>query len=134
MATKLIRKDYIFTDFTTDLDQHPGTGDVARVVNENSVKRAIRNLLLTNFYEVPFQPQRGSNIRALLFENITPATELLLEDAVVQTIENYEPRCQNLKVTVSGDPDNNGYNVTIVFSIINNPQPTSVELVLSRVR
>lgn len=132
--TKLLRKDYLFTDFTDNFDQHPGTGDLARLTNENAVKRSIRNLLMTNFYEAPFNPQKGSGIRALLFENITPVTELLLHDAIVETIENFEPRCNNLKVVVSGSPDENAYTVTMTFSIINNPQPASIELVLARVR
>jgi phage baseplate assembly protein W len=80
------------------------------------------------------QPNLGGNIRAMLFENITPAVLTLIEDQVRTTIELYEPRAELIDVIVSSNIDDNIVKVTIVFYVKNNQQPISVDVFLERTR
>lgn len=141
--TVLNRRDYftslkvhpeIFSDFLTDFDIHPVKKDVVRNTNEEAVKRSIKNLLLTNRGDRLFNPTLGSNIRSLLFELDTPATEQILQDYITTTIENYEPRALVSEVRVLSDDDNHTISATIVFSIINKQEPVILELILNRIR
>jgi phage baseplate assembly protein W len=129
MATNII-----FSDIPTNLDIHPIKQDLVLLYNENAVKRAIRNLLLTDPYERFFNPRIGAGIKQSLFENISSDTEFILRERIRETIVNYEPRANVYSVTVKALPDENSYSVTIVFSIVNSTQPVTLDLVLRRVR
>ena len=109
-------------------------GDVALSYDQQAVIRSIRNLLLTKHFERPFNPQIGSNLDALLFENVGPITTNLLENEIRTTIQNYEPRATLSEVVVSAQVDQNAYNVTISFYIENATIPTTVTLLLERNR
>jgi len=104
------------------------------VIYEESIKRSVINLLLTNFYERPFKPQLGSRVRELLFEPFTPFTEELIEKAVLETLENYEPRVAVSALDVTGYPDENGFRVKITFFINNVAEPVELNTFLERVR
>ena len=110
------------------------TGDVALSYNESAVIRSIRNLLLTDQFERPFNPTLGSNINALLFEPDTPFTASSLESEIETTIKNYEPRALLKEVNVNPMPDNNSYSVQLTFYIENATLPTVVTLLLERNR
>ena len=69
-----------------------GSGDVNKVTDIEAVKRSVRNLVLTNFYEKPFHPEIGSGVRDMLFENMSPVTAVVLARKVEDVIENFEPR------------------------------------------
>ena len=71
---------------------HPTTGDVMKKTGVDAIKRSIRNLILTNFYDRPFRSYIGSNAQKLLFENANPLTANFLKDAIQEVITNYEPR------------------------------------------
>ena len=101
------RLQTVHSDIRSDLLQHPGTEDLLLQSNEAAIISSIKNLLLTDRMERPFQPRIGSSIRAMLFENFTPRTESRIKLAVEETIENFEPRCNLIDVIVEGDPDNN---------------------------
>jgi len=90
--------------------------------------------LLTDPYERFFNPGLGSGIRQTLFENISQDTEYILKEKIAETINNYEPRARLISVTAKGFPDDNAYEVTIVFSIVNNISPITLDFVLRRVR
>ena len=124
----------LFSDVSSDFEQHPDTHDLMRLKNEEAVKRSIRNLVLTNKYERPFQPNLGSNLRKYLFEDISPTTSLNLQNEIKTTIENYEPRAGSVDVTVSPYVDENAYVVNILFYIINSNNPISLNTILYRVR
>lgn len=124
----------IYADIFGNLDKHPITDDVAVRTNENAVKQAIRNLLLTDPGERLFQPQIGTKIRALLFENITPQTITILQQMIRDTLETFEPRANVIDVVATADIDRNAIDVTIVFNVINRQEPVSVDIVLDRVR
>ena len=124
----------IYSDLDLTFKRVPGTNDVAMRYNENAVISSVRNLLLTNFYERPFQPDIGSNLDALLFQSATNLTAHMLESEIKNVINNYEPRVtiDVLEVTLSAD--NNSFSVYFSFFVGNNTVPTTVNLILQRSR
>lgn len=124
----------IYSDIDLTFSRLPGTGDVAMRYNEQSVISSVRNLLLTNFYERPFQPTVGSNLTALLFEPATEITASILSDEIKNVIKNYEPRATLNSITVTLVPSKNAFNVSMSFFIGNNTSPTNVSLLLQRSR
>jgi phage baseplate assembly protein W len=124
----------IYSDIDFTFTKKPVTGDVALSFDNKAVIRSIRNLLSTRKYERPFDPDLGSNIDALLFENFSPLVASLIEREVTDTINNYEPRALLDSVRVSADPDSNQYSATITFYIENATLPTTVTLLLERNR
>ena len=123
-----------YKDLDLDFLAHPTTKDIVKKTGVDAIKRAVRNLVLSNFYERPFRPWIGSNAQKLLFENISPITANMLSDAIREVIRNYEPRVDVINVTVNADSDNNGYNATIEFVILNTEQPAVFNLFLERIR
>lgn len=109
-------------------------GDIVRKYDEESIKASIRNLILTQNFERPFHSDIGSPIRGLLFEPATPLLKLLLQRAISDTINSYEPRVNLISVDALVSPDSNEVNVTITFRIINTTRPVSVTLILTRTR
>lgn len=124
----------IFSDFLADFDIHPLKKDVVRNVNEEAVKSSIRNLLMTNRGDRLYNSTIGSDIRAILFENSSPAMESVLGDLIKTTIDNYEPRARVIEVNVTSDPDSHFVYATILFSVINKEEPLALELILNRIR
>ena len=123
-----------FRDLDLDFTRNAVTNDVNVVENVIAVKRALRNLIQTNFYERPFQPELGCGIRELLFENFTPMTKVFLERKIEEVIVNYEPRVQLQNVAVDDDQDNNRLVVDIYFYVVGVPGPQVVQTFLQRVR
>lgn len=124
----------IYSDFLTDLNFHPQTNKLLAVVNEAAVSRSIRNLLLTNKYERLFQPEIGSNIQSILFEDISGHTTSAIEVAIRETIENFEPRARLVKVIATPYYEKNGYVITVVFYILNESETVTINVPLYRVR
>jgi len=133
LSRRTITQEF-FSDFTKNLDTIPGRTDLSRVVNENAVRESIRNLVATDRGERLFQPNIGCDIRGSLFENITQATMIILEENIKSTIRNYEPRCNLRSVEVSGNIDTNELSAKIVFNVINSSNITSISIDLSRAR
>jgi phage baseplate assembly protein W len=129
-----VRQEVKYADFTNNLQSFFGSTDIALRVNEDAVTNSIRNLLLLNRGERFFAPELGSNIRALLFENITPVTTSSLKSYVIETIENFEPRARLLDVIVDASPDENAYSISVYFYTINKTEPTTLEVILNRIR
>lgn len=123
-----------FSDFLLNFDSDRVKKDLTRNTNEDAVKSSIMNLLLTNRGDRLFDNSIGSDIRALLFENFSSATEEVLVDLIKTTISNYEPRAVVREVYVSSDDDNNSIAATIVFNVINKQEPITLEIVLNRIR
>lgn len=134
MPTKNIPSKVIYSDFTMNLDKHPLTKDVARQTNEQAVKSALRNLILTDRGERPFQPDLGGNIRAMLFENFTPQTILNTKQIIEDTIQTFEPRAGLIDVIVSPSEDHNTIAISITFYLVNIQEPTTLDFILTRVR
>ena len=108
MATVTIPTIRKFRDLDLSFISHPIRKDVNVFVNEYAIINSVKNLILTNFYERPFRPEIGSNIRRLLFENFDVIVSTQIERAIQETIENYEPRVTISKILVKPDPDKNG--------------------------
>ena len=123
-----------YSDLDLDFIAHPTTGDVVRKTGEDAIKRSVRNLILTNFYDRPFRSYIGSNAVKILFENANAITAALLKDAIREVIENYEPRVKLTNIDVEFDYDNNGYNATLRYVILNREQPSIITLFLERIR
>lgn len=123
-----------FSDLDLDFIAHPTTGDIVKKTGVEALKRSVRNLILTNFYDRPFRSYIGSNAQKLLFENANPLTSNFLKDAINEVLTNYEPRIAVRGIQVNFDIDNNGYNVVLAFSIVNNNLPVVINLFLERIR
>jgi phage baseplate assembly protein W len=134
MATVDIKSARTFRDLDLNFTIHPIRKDINTHKNEYAIINSVKNLVLTNHYERPFQPEIGSNIRRLLFENVDAVTAAQIEREITETVENFEPRVQVSKVTAAADPDNNGYKVTLEFFIINNANPITINFFLERIR
>ena len=98
-----------------------GSSDISKITDVEAVKRSIRNLVLTNFYEKPFHPEIGSGVRDMLFENMTPITSVVLAKKIEDVVENFEPRARLIGVRALPNLDRNEYEVTIEFFVVNAP-------------
>ena len=123
-----------YKDLSLDLSTHPNTRDLVYLKDDEAVKRAVKNIVLTSVYERHFDTQFGCEVKRLLFENISPFTRLSLQSSIESVLNTFEPRINLLKVDVVPDIDNNGYTITIYFNIKNQITPLKVEFFLDRVR
>jgi phage baseplate assembly protein W len=127
-------KDF-FSDFLNNFDKSPYGNDIGRVVDNKAVEQSLRNLIKTNIGERLFQPNIGSNIYAMLFEQNTTDTLDAVEFYIQTTINNNEPRVQLQKVVVEPDQNNqNAVNIFIIYNLINNPETITLNMLLKRVR
>jgi|TARA_B100001063_G_scaffold235846_1_gene254907 phage baseplate assembly protein W len=134
IVNKTTRNSRPFKDIDLDFERNPVTNDVNTVDNVVAIKRAVKNLIQTNFYERPFQPELGCGIRELLFENFTPMTKVFLERKIEEVLINYEPRVDLQNVQVDDDQDGNRLVVDIYFYVVGVPGPQQVQTFLQRVR
>ena len=123
----------------TDLDLFFGkkstSKDISKVTDILAVKRAVRNLVLTNHYEKPFHPEIGSGVRGILFEPMTPITAHILTRKIEDVIENFEPRVRLINVIAYPNLDRNAYEVSVEFYIVNMPtELVDLTLFLERLR
>lgn len=132
IVTTQIPKRY--KDLDLSFTPHPIKKDVNIFVDDTAIINSIKNLLLTNHYERPFNPDLGSNVRKLLFENIDAVTAIMLEREITQTIANFEPRVSVIGTTVIPDYTNNGFNIQLYFNIINRTEPITINFFLERAR
>ena len=128
------RSARIYKDLNLDFQQNSATKDIQKLTDVEAVKRSVRNLINTNHYEKPFRPQVGSNLRAMLFENISPQMNHAISKEIDLLITNYEPRCRLVEVSTVPDFDRNAYSATISFYVVNHPEPVTVESFLERLR
>lgn len=125
-----------FSDFVSSFDVNPDTGDLYRNLNDFAIRESLKNLILTEKGERPFQPTIGSTIRTLMFGILDDPAVLFLKNAIEETINNHEPRVVLRDVTVIPDDSHNMVSVTIFYTTINSPgqvQDLSINL-LTRVR
>jgi phage baseplate assembly protein W len=134
MATVTIQSDRTFRDLDLNFQIHPIRKDINIHKNEFAIINSIKNLVLTNHYEKPFQPEIGSNIRRLLFENVDSFMAAQIQREIEETINNFEPRAQVSRVTAVASPDENRYNIELEFFVINNANPITINFFLERVR
>jgi phage baseplate assembly protein W len=124
----------VYKDLDITFQAHPVTGDVVRKSGESAVYQSIANLLQTGRYERLWQPNLHSKLREKLFEPIDAITASAISAEIKTTIGKHEPRVDLTSVRVSPDHDNNGYNVTLEFFLINRADPLELTLFLERIR
>lgn len=128
------KKKIIYSDFLTSFDKHPITGDIAKLTNEEAVKQSIKMLVRTAYEEMPYEPNRGSAIGNMIFEN-SPLTGSMVEQTVRDCIRDHEQRAIVYDVNVNVYDDSNAIEVTILFGLINNTsQQYQIDLTLKRAR
>lgn len=134
LITPITKRRTLYSDFHKDLTVNPISKDLAIKRDEEAVKESIKNLILTDKGERLMQPYIGGNIRAMLFENNTPATIKLIQEQIKTTVETYEPRAYLTDVNVISSLDDNTVQVDIYFYINNSERPISLSVFLERIR
>ena len=117
------RKSRAFKDISLSFDTHPVTKDLPVLVNERAIIRAVRNLVETIPQERFFDSNLGTNVRAMLFENFTSSSVMIIEDMVRQSVRNYEPRVGDIGVEIDAKPDSNALEVKVLFEIVGLQSP-----------
>ena len=129
------RAAQVYSDIDLFFGPKVGSKDISKLTDFTAVKRSVRNLVLTNFYEKPFHPEIGSGVRDVLFEPMTPITAYVLTMKIEEVIENFEPRARLVGVRAMPNLDNNAYDVTIEFYVVNAPtELVNMEILLERLR
>ena len=123
-----------YTDLDLNFRSHPFTKDILLKKGDNSIKQSVKNLVLTRKGEKPFHPEIGSHIYTHLFDSMTVDTVVNIKTTIEDVINTYEPRVILSSVDVTANPDQNLYDVTIVFRLINEPDPITVEFFIERLR
>jgi phage baseplate assembly protein W len=113
---------------------HPYSKDILTRKNVDAVKTSIQNLILTKNYERPFHPEIGSQVTALMFENLMPSTIVAIERSIRNTIEKFEPRATIIDVQIVDNSDYNALDIEVSFLINNVALPVTVTTTISRVR
>lgn len=113
---------------------HPVKKDLLTLKDAEAIKNSVKNLVLGQHYERKFHPEIGSVVTSLLFENATPMTAINIQNSIEAVITNFEPRVKINSISVNVSPDENGYNATIEFYILNTLEPIVFDLFLERTR
>ena len=124
----------IFRDIPLNLTVHPVTGNLKVLTNAESIKQSVKNIVLTNFYERPYNPEFGGDILSQLFENMDPITEYNISKNIRVSLENHEPRAIVDDIITTVYDDQNALTVKIKFSVQTIPEPLEVNVLLERVR
>jgi phage baseplate assembly protein W len=122
-----------YRDLDLSLKRHPITGKITTLKDDAAVKNALKNLILTNFFERPFQPSLGANLRGLLFEPADGVTRLAIKDNI-ESVVKAEPRIKLLAISITDLSDKNAYRVTMSYRIRESNKVEDVEIVLRRLR
>ena len=146
MATKLAAEDVrlgsssilgtrtkIYKDIDLTFTAKP-SGEIFKKTDAAAVKQAVKNLMLTNYFEKPFQPKFGANLRALLFDLADDEAEEDIEDRCINAINVFEPRAEALNITAIANPDRNSISVTVEFRVINTEELVKFTSTLARLR
>jgi len=113
---KIVVNDNLYSDIDLLFSAHPITGDVSRRTDSDAIKRSVKNIVLTNYYERPFKPSLGGGLRNMLFELDTDRRLQRVQKQLKNTIETFEPRVSNVFITLN-KLDNNELSVTVNYSI-----------------
>lgn len=133
-TNKSKRSNRIYSDLDLNFTRNPVTNDIPKVEDVDAVKRSVKNLVQTNFYERPFHPELGCGIRELLFENYTPIIGIFLKRKIAEVINRYEPRVSLQDISLDDDPDRNRLKLSLYFYVQNISDPVVVETFLQRLR
>ena len=124
----------VYKDLDLNFRAHPVTRDVVKRTGNAAIIGALKNLILTNVGEKPFQPNFGSRIRGLLFEDVSFITANIMQTEIGNAIANFEPRVGVDAIRVQANPEQNRYDITIRFYINNLEAPITINFFLEKVR
>jgi phage baseplate assembly protein W len=130
----VVAKKKSWSDLDLSLKIHPIRKDIISLKDDAAIKNAVKNLLVSNFYERPFQDDLGANLRGLLFEPAGLFTEIMLRDNIKNVLDNHEPRIRVTSIDVIDNTQANSYGIIVNFKIKEFDQATSVNIELRRLR
>jgi phage baseplate assembly protein W len=129
------RSSRLYKDISLSFERNLATQDIIQKTDIEAVKQSVKNLILTNHYERPFHPEIGSSVRSILFEPINPITASVLTRLIGEVIANFEPRARLVGVDARPNFDDNAYEVTISFYVVNVPgELVNLDVMLERSR
>ena len=132
--SKIVSRKKGHRDLDLKLGIHPIRKDLNVLKDDNAIKNAIKNLLVTNANERPFQPFLGANLRGLLFEPADALTKIALRENILEVIKNHEPRVEVLDIDIKDLADQNAYRILVKMRIKEFDNNDTVEIVLRRLR
>ena len=132
ITNKEFTKSRSFKDIGVSFSKNSFTDDLAIVKNENSIKQSVKNLILTQMGEKPFQPTKGCRVNALLFEPLDPFTADALKEEVLNTIRQYEPRVKISDCIVTPILESNKINISITYRVVGLPIVETIAFILQR--
>jgi phage baseplate assembly protein W len=124
----------IYADLDLRMIINPLSKDLVILKDIDAVRQSVLRLVLTNYYEIPFEPFKGANISALLFEQADEFTAYKIRQNILRVLREYEPRINEISVKVEDDSDKNAYSVSISFTIIAYEQNADIVFSLKRLR
>ena len=122
MAT--VRNSRAFKDISLSFSPHPVTKDLPVLINERAIVRSVRNLVETIPTERFFNSLLGTDIRGSLFENFSRNTAIIIDDQIRETVNNFEPRVDNVRTEIQSSPDINTLDIKVFFDIVGLESPT----------
>lgn len=129
-----MKKNYIDIDISSFKNPHPISGDITLLRDANAVKQNIKNLIFTNFFEKPYSPKYGGNIKRYLFNKINVLEKRIIESNLLDILKKHEPRITDIKVEVESQDAQQVLIFNIWFTIISISEEQVLNLVLERVR
>lgn len=123
-----------YKDLDLSFRVHPKTKDLVYIKDDEAIKRSIRNIVLTNYYERHFDDTFGTPVKSELFELMSFFSAVNIQTAIEMAIQNFEPRAELQNVIVIPSEEENGYDITIVFNIKNQLSPIIIDFFLERIR
>lgn len=127
-------KKYVYRDINLAFEKHPLTGDVISATDVEAIKKSLRNLVMTDLYDVPFNPEKGTSLNGSLFENFTPLTIEFLKTKINEMIDLYEPRVRVQKIVIFQKEDQNALEVSIHFKILDLNRFEDITVFVERTR
>lgn len=134
MSNENLKISRIYKDLDLAFAPNQVTGDVSKKIDFNAVKQALYILMQTNFYERPFAPDKGANLRGFLFEPMSNLVAGLIQNTIKNIIESYEPRAKIVSISVVANFDTNSYDVTLNYYVIGIDRPQTLTANLKRLR
>jgi len=134
LTSRIRARESLYSDFDLNFIANPNNGDVTIKKDIEAIKQSVKNLILTNKHERPFQPRLGSRVSGLLFELSDVWTTLAIQTEIEFTINNYEPRVELTDVLVTDEFDKNRLRVVIQFRIVSIGQQEQVDFYLERIK
>lgn len=131
---KVVSRQKGWRDLDLSLKIHPIRKDIIPLKDDNAIKNAVKNLLVTNFNERPFGKNKGANLGGLLFEPADALTKINLRENIRNVIRQHEPRVAITHIKIDDEADNNQYRILVRFRIKEYDTNESVEIVLRRLR